>query len=129
MNARGIPHAWWVDDVLLLGFSAGQVTQHALDFIKMCSRLGLRLNADKCMKEPAQILTYVGQVLNFGARRVEPVRYTGKCVTQCVFCSCSALVPSGVGNGAEHFEEKTHWETHLPVSSSRNFPMARLPHA
>jgi len=59
MNQNNIPHCWWVDDILILG--------------DLLSSLGIRVNKDKSMTAPAQVVQYVGHVINFQDNKLHPV--------------------------------------------------------
>lgn len=73
LNDQGWTHNWWVDDILLLGETHQQVLHRATELVKKLTSLGLKVNIKKSMKEPAQQLTYVGQVLDLCKRTISPL--------------------------------------------------------
>ena len=57
LQAEGIPHALFVDDVLILGKAASEAAQSAAYLVKLLTSLGIQVSNSKSMNAPAQTFT------------------------------------------------------------------------
>ena len=73
MKQWGIPHCWWVDDILILGPDPDKTAQRAQQTIRLLTELGIQINIPKSMKEPAQIFQYVGHIFNLKENTITPI--------------------------------------------------------
>ena len=73
LQEQGIPHAWFVDDVLILGQSAQQAAQNATYLVKLLTSLGIQINKDKSMTEPAQQFKYLGHHWDLQHNKIHPI--------------------------------------------------------
>jgi hypothetical protein len=69
----GIPHAWFVDDVLILGSSQLETTQRAQQVIQLLTQLGVQINREKSMTEPAQVVEYLGHTWDLSNNKICPL--------------------------------------------------------
>ena len=74
LQEQGIPHAWFVDDVLILGRSAQEAAQNATYLVKLLTSLGIQINKDKSMKDPAQQFTYLGHNWDLQNNKIHPIQ-------------------------------------------------------
>ena len=72
LHQQGWPHCWWVDDILLLGSSAGEVESRAVQLIDKLTKLGLQVNVKKSMTKAAQKVSYLGHQLDFTTNQIQP---------------------------------------------------------
>jgi len=56
LSQWGIPHAWWVDDIMILGSSLEQTTARATQVIQLLTTLGIQINIEKSMAQPGFVL-------------------------------------------------------------------------
>jgi len=71
LNRLGIPHAWYVDDVLILGRTPEETVQRARTCVNMLTNCGIRVNPTKSMMHPAKQLTYLGHTINLETSNFE----------------------------------------------------------
>ena len=48
----GIPHSWFVDDILILGQTEQQTTERASKAIQLLTELGIQINRKKFISQP-----------------------------------------------------------------------------
>ena len=75
LNNWGVPNAWFVDDILLLGKTKESVYASATQLIELFTTLGIAVNKDKTMQEPAQEFDYLGQHWNLLTNKVTPHKH------------------------------------------------------
>jgi hypothetical protein len=68
-----VPHCWWVDDIAIFGKSKAEVENHVAQFVHLLTSLGMKVNWEKSMPEPAQSFTYLGHCLNLAQDQVSPL--------------------------------------------------------
>ena len=73
LNQMGWAHTWWVDDILLLGTTQEEVAMRAAALVQKLTDLGIRVNPEKSMKAPAQVVQYLGHTINFRDHQLLPV--------------------------------------------------------
>ena len=71
LNQQGCEHAWWVDDILVLGTTKEDVETMAATLVNKLTDMGIQMNQEKTMKSPAQVLTYLGHKINLRLNVVE----------------------------------------------------------
>ena len=64
LRALGHHLVWYVDDVLVLGTTPSDVARSLATIIRLFTKLGLGLNAEKCLVKPTQKLEYLGLLLD-----------------------------------------------------------------
>ena len=73
LQEQEILHAWFVDDVLILGRTSQQTAQNATYLVKLLTSLGIQINKDKSMKDPAQQFTYLGHNWDLQNNKIHPI--------------------------------------------------------
>ena len=68
----GIPHLWYVDDILCLGETKNQAEHRAQRLVTLLASIGICVNASKCMQEASQQVVYLGHVLDLKNNLVKP---------------------------------------------------------
>ena len=74
LNQWNVPHAWWVDDILILGRDKADVCTSATRLINLLTKLGVCINPSKSMSQPAQEFTYLGHHWNLVTNRLTPLQ-------------------------------------------------------
>ena len=73
LRSLGIPFIWYVDDILVLGTTKEEVTDHLVCLLNLLTRLGLRVNAAKSCLTPSQQVPYLGHLLDLAEGRISPL--------------------------------------------------------
>lgn len=68
-----IPHAWFVDDVLIMGTTKDETEQRAAQLINLLTQLGVKINKKKSMTQASQEVRYLGHLLNFRDNLIKPI--------------------------------------------------------
>ena len=74
LNQLGIPHAWYVDDVLILGKTPEETVERARQCVQIMTQCGIRVNASKSMMTPSQQVTYLGHVIDLQTSVISPTK-------------------------------------------------------
>lgn len=72
-NAQ-IPHAWWIDDILIMGETKEQTEQNATRLVEILTSLGIQINTEKSDKEATMQIKYVGQHINLQEMKYQPLK-------------------------------------------------------
>ena len=70
MNKMGIPHLWYVDDILVLGENKMQAEAYAARLVSLFSSTGICVNGNKSMTEASQSVVYLGHILDLQANLI-----------------------------------------------------------
>ena len=70
---------WYVDDILLFGRTAKQVTEASTTLLNLLNSCGIQVNWKKSSPNPAQLVTYLGHRLDLGRRKMTtpPLKLSG----------------------------------------------------
>ena len=72
LNQLQIPHAWSVDDVLILGRTPEETVARARQCVQIMTDCGVRVNPTKSMMTPAKQFTYLGHSINLESNVFQP---------------------------------------------------------
>ena len=73
LHQQQIKHAWYVDDVLVLGKTAQEAEHNTTRLINMLSELGVRVNKAKSMTRAAQQVEYLGHRIDMRNNKCLPL--------------------------------------------------------
>ena len=73
LHQQKIKHAWYVDDVTVLGKTAQEAEHNTTRMINMLSELGVRVNNAKCMTRAAQLVEHLGHKLDMKSNKCLPL--------------------------------------------------------
>ena len=73
LNQMGIPHLWYVDDIMILGPTKDITQKRMLLLIHKMTTLGIQINMNKTMKEASQQVTYLGHCFNLKEKLISPL--------------------------------------------------------
>ena len=68
----GIPHSWFVDDILILGQTQAQTMERESKIVQLLAHLGIQINLKKSLSQPQQQITYLGHIWDLKQSKIKP---------------------------------------------------------
>ena len=84
LHQQQIPHAWYVDDILILGATKEETEARAATLVDLLTNLGVQVNAKKSMSTAAQTFRYLGQEIDLAQNFVRQLPDKAKGTTQLI---------------------------------------------
>ena len=73
MRNQGWEHAWYVDDVLLVGTTKEMVERRAAELVALLTDLGIQVNCKKSMGQAAREFVYLGHKFDLMTGSISPL--------------------------------------------------------
>ena len=74
LHTHNIRHAWYVDDVMVLGRSSQEAEENTCKLVVMLTQLGVRVNKKKSMTQAAQQVQYLGHMIDLEKNQCKPLQ-------------------------------------------------------
>ncbi len=73
LRQQGWAHAWYIDDVMILGRTKEETEYRAMTLVEKLTTLGIQVNQEKSMQAAAQTFRYLGHDINLKDNKITPI--------------------------------------------------------